>query len=75
MRAVWLTLLAVSLALTAIVVGAARGRIAWNTRGVRANWLDWLSGVERPLAGVAQLLLEAVADRPHDGGSLPRRTS
>ncbi len=45
MRAVWLTLLAVSVALTAIVVGAARARIAWNTRGIRANWLDWLSGV------------------------------
>ncbi len=44
MRAVWLTLLTASVALTAIVVGAARGRIAWNTRGVRANWLDWLSG-------------------------------
>jgi hypothetical protein len=45
MRAVWLTLLSASLATTVIVVGAARARIAWNTRGIRANWLDWLSGL------------------------------
>ena len=45
MRAVWTTLLTVSAAVSLIVITAARGRIAWNTRGIRTNWLDWLSGV------------------------------
>jgi hypothetical protein len=45
MRAVWTVLLSVSVAISVVVIGAARARIAWNTRGVRANWLDWLSGV------------------------------
>jgi hypothetical protein len=45
LRLVWLTLLTVSIALSTVVIGAARARIAWNSRGVRANWLDWLNGV------------------------------
>jgi hypothetical protein len=44
-RAVWTTLLTVSAAISLVVITAARGRIAWNSRGIRANWLDWLSGV------------------------------
>jgi hypothetical protein len=45
MRAVWVTLTTASVATTVVVVGADRGRLGWNTRGIRANWLDWMSGV------------------------------
>jgi hypothetical protein len=45
LRVVMTTLLSVSVAISVVVIGAARARIAWNTRGIRANWLDWLSGV------------------------------
>jgi hypothetical protein len=44
-RALWATLLNVSIAGTVVVIAGDRARIAWNTRGVRANWLDWLSGL------------------------------
>lgn len=45
LRALWRTLLAVSVATTAVVLGVGRGSLAWNVRGVRSAWLDWLSGV------------------------------
>ncbi|HYN07238.1 MAG TPA: hypothetical protein VES67_07595 [Vicinamibacterales bacterium] len=44
-RAVLSTLLIVSLAITAIVIGVDRGGLAWNVRGASALWLEWLGPV------------------------------
>ena len=44
-RAVWICLLGASLATSAAVLAFDHGMLAWNTRGVRSEWLDSLSGV------------------------------
>jgi hypothetical protein len=44
-RAVWSGLLVVSIISAAVLIGVDRGALAWNVRGVRAAWLDWLSGL------------------------------
>jgi hypothetical protein len=44
-RAVFATLLVLSLAITATVIGVGRGSLAWNVRGSTALWLEWLGPV------------------------------
>jgi hypothetical protein len=44
-RAALVSLLAVSLAITGVVVGVDRGALAWNVRGPAALWLEWLGPV------------------------------
>ena len=41
-RKTLLALLALSVAITAIVVGVDRGALAWNDRDAHARWLDWV---------------------------------
>jgi hypothetical protein len=41
----WGGLLAISLALSAVVLGVDRGELAWNTRDAHARWLDWAGPV------------------------------
>lgn len=45
LRAMWSVLLAVSVAAAALVASVRAGDIAWNDRGVRAAWLDWLGAI------------------------------
>ena len=40
-----LALLALSIAITVVVVGIDRGGLAWNDRDAEARWLDWLGPV------------------------------
>ena len=42
-RAGWLTLLAISVAITAVTVLVDRGALAWNPRDARARWLLWIA--------------------------------
>lgn len=44
-RAILWLLLGVSLATSVVLLGADHGALAWNTRGVRSDWLDSLAGV------------------------------
>ena len=44
-RAVWLTLLTLTLSISALVLGVGRGTLAWNDRTAQALWLEWLSPV------------------------------
>ena len=44
-RAVFVTLLVLSIAITATVLGVGRGSLAWNVRGESALWLEWLGPV------------------------------
>jgi hypothetical protein len=44
-RAVWLTLLTFTVAISAVVLGVDRGALAWNDRTAQALWLEWLSPV------------------------------
>jgi hypothetical protein len=44
-RAVFLTLLVLSIGITATVTGVGRGSLAWNVRGGSALWLEWLGPV------------------------------
>ncbi|MEZ5318197.1 MAG: hypothetical protein R2752_12415 [Vicinamibacterales bacterium] len=44
-RRLAVTLLLVSLATTAVVLGVDRGALAWNMRDAVARWLDWLGPV------------------------------
>jgi hypothetical protein len=45
LRAVMVVVLAVSLAITALVVGVDRAGLAWNVRDGQARWLGWLGPV------------------------------
>jgi hypothetical protein len=45
LQAVWNVLLAVSLTLTGLLLAVDRGALAWNVRGSRAAWLDWMGGI------------------------------
>jgi hypothetical protein len=45
LRAVWTALLAMSVVTAGVLIGVGRGALAWNTRGIRSAWLDWLSGL------------------------------
>jgi hypothetical protein len=44
-RSVLTMLAAVSLVTAVGLLGTSGGRLAWNTRGTRSAWLDWLNGV------------------------------
>ncbi len=44
-RTFWVTLLAVSLAITGLTVFVDRGLLAWNSRDAHAAWLDWFGAV------------------------------
>jgi hypothetical protein len=44
-RSVLTTLAGISLVTVAALLGTNGGRLAWNTRGTRSSWLDWLNGV------------------------------
>jgi hypothetical protein len=44
-RAIFATLLVLSLAIAATVIGVGRGKLAWNVRGSSALWLEWLGPV------------------------------
>ncbi len=45
LRALWLALATISIATSIALLGTNGGRLAWNTRGIRSAWLDWLNGV------------------------------
>lgn len=45
LRSIWLMLLGLSLSSSVALLGVDHGLLAWNVRGVRSEWLDWLGGV------------------------------